>query len=82
MKYFALILCLIASLAHAEYVDLSKGKVLARGICEIATKSYPCVAVELDGKKYLVLVDRKGKTYQFIVNDDGTVEVIYIRDSI
>lgn len=81
MKYFAILL-FWASTAFAQYVDLSKGEVVGVGECQISSKTFPCVAVEHDGKLYLVLMDKKGEAYQVLVDDEGVARVIYIRDSI
>lgn len=81
MKYLAILL-FWASTAFAQYVDLSKAVVVGVGECSVSTKTYHCVAVEQDGKLFLVLMDKNGQAYQVIVDKEGKAEVIWIRDAI
>lgn len=81
MKYLAILL-FWASTAFAQYVDLSKEKVIGVGECEISKKTYPCIAVEHDKKLYIILIDKKGEAYQVLIDDKGNAEVVWIRDAI
>ena len=82
MKYIIVLLCFIASLARAEYVDLSKEKVIAYGECEMGKKVFPCLAVNHNSKVYLVLFDRRGEAFHIIVDKEGNAEVVWSRDSV
>ena len=56
-----LILSMVLSLAHAEYIDLEGGDVVRQALCSHKGKKLLCVAVKKDGKLYVVIYDEKGE---------------------
>lgn len=81
---FILALCLLAWVTdtRAQHVDLNGGNVLEQPVpCKHAGKVYICIAVEKDGKVYIVMGDKKGEAIIFEVIDDKAV-MVWNRDSI
>jgi len=80
---FALLL-LCAFAARAEYIDLKGGDILTPPQrCVHLGKQYICVLVEFKAKTYLVLVDQKGESQIYQLNDKkDELILIWVRDAI
>ena len=78
----ALLLITWVTDTHAQHVDLNGGNILEQPVpCKHGGKVYICIAVEKDGKIYIVMGDKKGEAIIFEVIDDKAV-MVWNRDSI
>lgn len=81
MKLAALLL-LCATSASAGYVNIDKGVVVEVAKCELYETLYDCLVVSLEEKLYLLVVDQKGKKLEYSIDDNGSLHLIWNRDSI
>jgi hypothetical protein len=73
--------CLMVFDTLAGYVDLRGADVVGSSPCIHNNKQFLCVAVEQDGKTYVVLLDKKGEYAIYLVGEKESV-LIWYRDSV
>lgn len=87
---FLLLLLLVTSLCHAEFVtdinvgsrpDLEKGIVVRQSTCMAGKQKLLCVAVKVDDKLYVVYIDGKGEHSIYWISPKGDI-LIYSRGSV
>lgn len=67
--------------AHAQFVDLKGGDVLAKAPCVHNEKHFLCVLVAHDNDVYVVLLDAKGEYEIYLVTEKESV-LIWYRDAV
>lgn len=75
MKKLMLLLLMVVSLAHAEYIDLKGGQVTSQPQKCVHDNGqlYVCIPVVKDGKEYMVLHDLKGEAMIYQIVNNGVV---------
>lgn len=82
MKTLALLLLsVVLSTAHAERIDLEGGDVVRQAICTQGKKKMLCVAVQKDGKLYVVALDEKGEYAIYWISPKGNI-LLWSRNSV
>lgn len=80
-KSLLLALAMFITSAHATYVDLTGGDVLAKAPCERNGKKYLCVLVTHNDLTYVSVIDQKGE-YEIYLLEGENMELIWSRDMV
>lgn len=81
MKALLLALAMFITTAHASYVDLSEGNVVAKAMCQRNGKQFLCVIVTHKDLTYAVIIDQKGE-YEIYLQEGDELKLIWARDMI
>lgn len=74
MKYLiALVLSIMMSSAFAEKPNLEGGDIVRQAICTQSKKKMVCVAVQKEGKLYVVALDEKGEYAIYEISPTGNI---------
>lgn len=80
MKKLLCLLLLVMSSVHAEYIDLTRGDILATGMCKhFGGKVEQCVKVGFEGSEYIVIIDGKGEKVIYKIDGDK-IQFLWSRD--